>query len=542
MTKILLSGIASIFFVLSSITLSKAEEPDQFGREVRLTHKNSSNLDVTVDNFASQILQQLMQNNKKSIAVADFTDLGGNVTDIGKFMTDEIITRLIISGKLKVVERKYLSEVLRDHRLPLSKALDPTSAKALQNILGVDTIITGTITDLVTRLKVNVRLCNSSTGEIFGAAYMESQTDDNLRNLLEQQTLEPKEINLQNKIEDLSQQITQSMVDYKKKKLVIMEFPDLSGEISNFSKFLYEELISHLMMYKYFDVIEKKLYDNVLPETEGVGNLTSDLSKEIGNVLGADAIAFGTVSNLGTTVHVNIRIITPETGIPFAVSRAEITVDPTVKSLLEVTEKHTVGTETASAGIVLENEPSIKDNVIKPKTRITRLRKSKRVFFAENFNKYSVGEVVPSWGEGIVVVESLGKKGITSKVSGENTITQKANFPEDFDFSFDMKGTSWTWGTLSFFNPQGDRFKMDLRIKDNNFYVNFPNNAEVKMSCNADEYNRISIVKKGKECQIYLNNILVTTYSFENKLRFTNFSFTCRLDTISLTNFAGIEM
>ncbi len=542
MTKILLSGIASIFFMLSSTILSKADEPDQYGREARLTHKNSSNLDVTVDNFASQILQQLMQNNKKNVAVADFTDLGGNVTDIGKFMTDEIITRLIISGKLKVVERKYLSEVLRDHRLPLSKALDPTSAKALQNILGVDTIITGTITDLGTRLKVNVRLCNSSTGEIFGAAYMESQTDDNLRNLLEQQTLEPKEINLQNKIEDLSQQITQSMVDYKKKKLVIMEFPNLSGEITNFSKFLYEELISHLMMYRYFDVIEKKLYDNVLPETEGVGNLTSDLSKEIGNVLGADAIAFGTVSNLGTTVHVNIRIITPETGIPFAVSRAEITVDPTVKSLLEVVEKQVVGTETISAGIVLESAPLSKRNVIKSKTSITRLKKSKRVFFAENFNKYSVGEVVPSWGEGIVVVESLGKKGITSKVSGENTITQKANFSEDFDFGFDMKGTSWTWGTLSFFNPQGDRFKMDLRIKDNNFYVNFSSNAEVKMSCNADEYNRISIVKKGKECQIYLNNILVTTYTFENKLRFTNFSFICRLDTISLTNFAGIEL
>lgn len=36
-----------------------------------------------------------------------------------------------------------------------------------------------------------------------------------------------------------------------------MELPDLSGEITKFGKFLYEELISHLMMYKYFDVIEK---------------------------------------------------------------------------------------------------------------------------------------------------------------------------------------------------------------------------------------------------------------------------------------------
>ena len=46
---------------------------------------------------------------------------------------------------------------------------------------------------------------------------MELQTDDNIRNLLEQQTLEPREINLQNKIEDLAQQIAQSVVDHKKK-------------------------------------------------------------------------------------------------------------------------------------------------------------------------------------------------------------------------------------------------------------------------------------------------------------------------------------
>lgn len=551
MVKTLLSiGILCLFVALSNVYVLSAEELEH-NEKVKnsekahfITNKNTNNLDAAIDNFTSQILQQLIQNNKKNVAVSEFTDLGGNITDIGKFVVDETITRLILSGKFEIIERKYLSKVLKDHRLSLSKALDPSSAQTLQNLLGIDTIIIGTIVDLGTKIKINASLCNSASGTIFGAAFMELQTDENIRNLIEQQTLEPREINLQNKIEDLAQQITQSMVDQKKKKLVMMELPDLSGEITKFGKFLYEELISHLMMYKYFDVIEKKLYDNLLTESEGsVFNVTADMSKEIGEKLGADAIAYGTISNLGSSVNVNIRLITPETGVPFAVARAEITSDTTVKALLEMPER-LVGTRTATSVMALlgEGESMQKENVIKSKANVRKLKKSKRVFFADNFSKYPVGETLTSWGEGIIVIESLGKKGITSKISGENTITQQVNFPDDFNFSFDIKGTSWTWSTLSFYNSQGERFKIDLRIKDNHFCVNFPNKAEAKVSCNAEEYNRVSIIKKGKDCQVYLNDTFIINNLFENKTRFTNFSLNCRLDTISLTNFSGIEL
>ena len=537
-------GLSNVY-ILSAEELEHNEKVEKPEEILHTPNKTTHNLNTDIDNFTKQILLQLIQNKKNNVAVSEFTDLGGNITDIGKFIADEVISRLILSGKLKVIERKYFSKVLKDHRLPLLKALDPTSAQTLQNLLGIDTIITGTIVDLGTRIKINANLYNSASGTIFGAAFVESQTDDNLRNLIDQQTLEPHEINLKNKIEDLAQQITQSMVDHKKKKLVIMELPDLSGEITNFSKFMYEELISYLMMYKYFDVIEKKLYDNLLNESEGsVYNVTSDISKEIGEKLGADAIAYGTISNLGSSVNVNIRLITPETGVPFSVARAEITSDTTGKRLLEIPERRIMGTQTATSVTAIqdEGEPLQKENVIKSKTKVSKLKRSKRMFFDENFSRYPVGETLTKWGEGIIVIESLGKKGITSKISGENTITQEVNFPDDFNFSFDIKGTSWTWSNFSFYNSKGDRFKMDLRIKDNHFCVNFPNKAEAKVSCNAEEYNRVSIVKKGNNCQVYLNNTFIINNLFENKTRFTNFSLNCRLDTISLTNFSGIEL
>lgn len=532
---------ASLLFINTSILAEEIKEKGYPHGKGPYTQIIMSDINTELDSFTSQIRQQLAQNEKKTIAVSEFTDLGGNISDLGKFVTDEIITRLILSGEFKVIDRKYFSKILKNQGLSLSNVLDPNSAQTLQNLLGIDAIITGTIVDLGTIVKIHARLHSSNPSNIFGAACMELKTNDNLRNLMEQQTLEPREINLKNKIEDLAQQITQSMVDHKKKKLVIMEFPDLSGEITRFSKFLYEELISHLMMYRHFDVIEKKLYDNLFSEYEGnVVNITSDLSKEIGKTLGADAIAYGTISDLGYSVNINIRLITPETVIPFSIARAEITSDTVVKMLLETSEKYNIGTQTSV--LASTNETLRRENLTKSKTKIQRLKKSRRVFFEENFSKYPVGEVLTNWGKGIVVVESFGKKGITSKISGENTITQQVNFPDDFNFSFDVKGTSWTWGTFSLYNSREDCFKMDLRIKDNHFYVNFPGKGEVKVSCNADQYNKVSLVKNDKEFQVYLNNMFVTNNLFENKTPLTDFSLNCRLDTLSLTNFSGTEL
>ncbi len=552
MAKALFILVSVVFFLSNSSTLP-AKEPEsherveQSGKEPCTAGKNTSNLDREIDNFTSQILQQLIQNGKKYVAVSEFTDLVGNITDFGKFITDEVINHLIVSGKIKVIDRKYFNKILKDNRLSLSRVLDPVHVQTLHSLLDIDAIITGTIVDMGTRIKINAHLCNSVSGSIFGSANMESQIEDNIRNLLEQQTIEPTEINLEQKIEDVSQQIIQGMVDHKKKKIVVMELPDLSGKITNFSKFFYEELITRLMMNKNFDIIEKKLYDRSFAEYEDsfpAIQVTADLSKKISRILGADAIAFGTMSDLGNSVHINIRIITPETAIPFAVATAKITCDTTVRSLLEITPERHVDDMQTPAMTTSEDagEPLQTPKIMKSKARVHRIKKSRRVFFTEDFNTYTGGETLTAWGKGIVVAESLGKKGITSKISGENTITQEVNFPDDFKFSFNIKGNSWTWGTLTFYNSEEDYFKMELRTKDNYFYVKFPDKAETKVSCNADEYNRLFIIKKGNGCQVYLNDILVTNDSFKNKARFTHFDFKCRLDTLYLANFSGVEL
>ncbi|MDR4507440.1 MAG: CsgG/HfaB family protein [Candidatus Brocadiaceae bacterium] len=506
-------------------------------------------LDAQMDSFAAQILQQLQQNNKQRVAVGDFTDLAGNITDIGKYISDEIITRLVLSGKLKVLDRQYFMQVLKTHRLSLAKALDPSDIQTLQGLLEIDTIITGTIVDLGKRIKINARLCETDSGTIFGAAFIQAQTDDNLRNLIEQQTIEPQEDNLKENLDTLALHIRQRMVDNQKKKLVVMELSELSGDITLFGKFFYEELVTKLMAFQSFEVLEKKLYELALEESEIITSsgfqITAELSKEIGEVLGADAIAHGTISNLGTHVCVNIKLINPKTAIPFAVATAKITCSATVRSLLKSKLSPLAEEPDTMETYLTEDEGEeelLDETFVKTQTKTRRLRKSNRIFFKEDFNEYPVGATVDDWGEGIVVVESMGEKGISSKTSGENTIVCPVDFPSNFLYSFNIKGTSWTWGTLSFYNSSGDFFKMDMRIKDNYFSVKFPTETESKVSCNIDKYNEVSIVKKGDEFQVYMNDVFVAVTTIDVKTRFTHCKITCRLDTLSLSNFSGVEL
>lgn len=528
-------GVLLLFICSSSVVFSQHGVQSQ-------NHKKRD-LDGEIDDFSLKIMEILLKNSKKNIAIGTFTDISGNVTDFGKFLTDEIITRLVISNKFNVIERKYFTKILEKTRLPLHIAVGPNIAESLKNLLGIDTIITGTMVELGDKVKVNARLFDASSSDVFGAARMDLLIDDTFRNLLGQLTLEPVEVNLSVKLDDIAKEITQNMVAHKKKKLIMVEFPNLSGDITNLGKFLYEELLTRLMVSNQFDVIEKKLFDSRLEMYDDIvsQNITADIAKELGQTLEADAVAIGTISDLGDVVKVNIRLIDPETSVPFAVASNEISSDKTVKSLLLVTDALLdLGTQTVTLGFGEDINKKI--SVDKYTRKIVKSGKSRRSFFIEDFAKHSVGDAASKWGEGIVVAESLGAKCITSKTSGENVIKQQIDFTNNFKFDFDVKGVSWTWGSIQFSNRKDDRFKIDFRIKNNYFHVKLPKKNESKVSCNSDEFNTVSIVRKGKEISIYLNDMLVQNDVYMGQSKFTDFEIACRLDTILITNFVGIEV
>jgi curli biogenesis system outer membrane secretion channel CsgG len=105
-------------------------------------------LEQRVSDLGQKISTGLTENQKRTIAVVEFADLRGNVTDFGRFLAEELITKLYETRKFKVIERQLLNRVMAEQKLSLTGVVDPTSAQKLGKLLGVDAIASGTITDL----------------------------------------------------------------------------------------------------------------------------------------------------------------------------------------------------------------------------------------------------------------------------------------------------------------------------------------------------------------------------------------------------------
>lgn len=92
---------------------------------------------------------------KKRIAVMDFdyatvqnyvSEIFGTRQDVGKGVADLLVDRLVSDGHYSVIERKAIEKIMAEQNFSNSDRVDPNSAAKLGKILGVDAIVTGSIT------------------------------------------------------------------------------------------------------------------------------------------------------------------------------------------------------------------------------------------------------------------------------------------------------------------------------------------------------------------------------------------------------------
>lgn len=149
-------------------------------------------LDNQIDNIAHQIINNLTLKKKSTIAVIAFSDLKGNVNGFGNFLSEELITRLFKNKQFNIIERQLLKKIVDEHKLGVSGMIDENTAKEFGSILGVDAIVTGSITDLGRSIKVNARLIATDTGTIFAVASGEIIKDDKMLTLMNDDTKSSK--------------------------------------------------------------------------------------------------------------------------------------------------------------------------------------------------------------------------------------------------------------------------------------------------------------------------------------------------------------
>jgi TolB-like protein len=144
----------------------------------------NNELDMAIDNLTDQIIKNISEQDKQKIAIIEFADLNGKVTQFGKYLSEELITRIYRTKKFSVVERQLLNKVIREQQLSVSGMVDPGSAREIGRILGVDAIVSGTVTDLGDKLKINARIISTESGEIFGVAATSLEKSPVVMNLM----------------------------------------------------------------------------------------------------------------------------------------------------------------------------------------------------------------------------------------------------------------------------------------------------------------------------------------------------------------------
>lgn len=88
---------------------------------------------------------------KKKVAVMGLDDgtvehWWGDEMKVGDGISDMLVTSLVKMGRFSVIERQQLEKVMKEQSLGLSGMIDPSQAKEVGKLAGVDYLITGKVT------------------------------------------------------------------------------------------------------------------------------------------------------------------------------------------------------------------------------------------------------------------------------------------------------------------------------------------------------------------------------------------------------------
>ena len=131
----------------------------------------SPNIGITyekeVQSLSLTIAEKVATADKKRIAVVDFTDLKGNVTELGRFLAEEFSVSLAGLGKeFEVVDRTRLNSIITEHKLSTTGIIDPQTARKLGKIAGVEALVTGTITPFGDSVRLAIKVLDTNTARV----------------------------------------------------------------------------------------------------------------------------------------------------------------------------------------------------------------------------------------------------------------------------------------------------------------------------------------------------------------------------------------
>ncbi len=134
---------------------------------------------------ANALVEKIAASGRKKVVVVDFTDLQGNVTQLGRYIAEELSIALAEDAKqFEVIDRTSIRVILQEHKLASEGIIDPETARKLGQIAGVDVLVSGTITPLGDSVHVGLKALDAESAQVIVGLTIEIPRTSAINNLL----------------------------------------------------------------------------------------------------------------------------------------------------------------------------------------------------------------------------------------------------------------------------------------------------------------------------------------------------------------------
>ena len=117
------------------------------------------------------------------IAIADFVNSEGNVSKLGRYAVDKLTPYFARSKQFSVMERAMIDKVLQEQKFQVSAFVDEASTQEFGQLVGAETIISGSIAELDNAYYFSVKAIGVASGNLMTAVDVEVDGNGRLASL-----------------------------------------------------------------------------------------------------------------------------------------------------------------------------------------------------------------------------------------------------------------------------------------------------------------------------------------------------------------------
>ncbi|MEK7233275.1 MAG: FlgO family outer membrane protein [Elusimicrobiota bacterium] len=138
---------------------------------------SSAQAECSYKTMAKELAKAGLKHNVHKVAVLPFSSIDGGSSLDGDGVAERLVTELVRSGKVDVVERGLLSKVMGEHNLMATGAIRRDQVKNVGELLAADAIVTGTLFVSGGKLEVHARLIDVGSGRALYASTAKFDSD-----------------------------------------------------------------------------------------------------------------------------------------------------------------------------------------------------------------------------------------------------------------------------------------------------------------------------------------------------------------------------